>query len=178
MNRVIHLFDRAKEQHWCTRFYCTTCRAQDFTEAVQEYIHADLAKFVEDLKSCDFKELDSRGDWIEGLQIIFSFSEIALGRHNILNHWIEREDIGDRHYDYIFFYLLRYTPDENLLDAWVSKLIKRATLARNVSIVESLLIVLEKRFLNHPDLVHLISNKYLEDRKIKRLFNRYTNNWV
>lgn len=169
MNSVNQLIDQARINKWCTRAFCTTCGAQEFTTSIIE-VSSTNPCFTQDLKECDFNSLTQLNDWTGSMVRVIRYAP-NIYFNEVFLYWLERKDINARIYDNLFFYIVRHYGNKDLVDLWIAKLIEISSEHEDESIVESILIHVKPKVKLYPDLTRLIQNRYTSNYKIMRLAN-------
>ncbi|MFM7729180.1 MAG: hypothetical protein ACKO7B_20950, partial [Flavobacteriales bacterium] len=74
----------------------------------------------------------------------------------ILMHWLRPQGMALRMFDVILFQFVRYSKDEQVRDAWVKRCIQLAQATQDISLIETLLVVVNQRLPEYPELMELI----------------------
>jgi len=170
-NSVNNIFRNAMDENWCTKPFCTTCGSQEFKSAINHEI-SNNHNFLDHLKNCDFSIIEGQENWTGGIYRIFQTPHLIPKSTDVLTYWIERNDITPTQYNYLFFYVVRYSRNTDLKDKWVFKLTDLAKATNNESIVESLLICLKEKVICFPKLINLVEEKFINSSKIKKVYKK------
>jgi len=172
-NPLIEIMKEGIKHKWCMSINCTTCGSLDYRRKVQELagsLGGPLSNALEDL---DINELTSLSKWQEGLVIAVLDLPMPMQRDSALKAWLPNLAGHPRFADYILFRLVRYLSSESeTRRKWISKCISMAVENSDSSLIESLLLVLRKEAIQHPDLITVASSMAKTSQQIRRvLFN-------
>lgn len=170
MNIIDKIYQKATNENWCTKAFCTTCGSFEFNNITENELKANSEVFIDDLRNCDFDVLAQKEDWTGGLYRIFQNIEVFGRKTEILDFWLNRSNISGHQYNSLFFFLVRHSESNDIKDIWTRKLTHIAKQTKNGSIVESLLIDLKDKVKYFPELCNLVETEYLNETKIQRLY--------
>jgi hypothetical protein len=71
-------------------------------------------------------------------------------------HWLRPQGMSLRMFDVILFEFVRYSKDDRVRDAWVKRCFELAQAKQDISLIETLLVVVKQRLAEYPELKELI----------------------
>ncbi len=176
-NSFISLVKKANENNWCIRFFCTTCGAHDFRNALKDIGNPLGGGLVKALKEINPGQLMELNNWKDALLIAVFDLPFMVQREEVLKEWIPVSTNNLNFTDYIVFKVVGLLPRNNKTrQQWIRKCIDIAVDTRDFSLTESLILVLRDEAKKYPRLLE-IANEYAKTSgQMKRVLINTNNN--
>jgi hypothetical protein len=167
-NPFLLIAREAAEKKWCVRPYCTTCGAHEYRRALSEL----AGPLCDALCSVSADDLILVSGWDEALEVAIRDLPIGPQVDTVLRAWLPRVGSTPRFDDVVLFRIVRALPASSATrDAWIAAAVPGAVRNRDVSLVETLLLVLGPAANRFPDLVQVaaeLSNNSEQMRRVLR----------
>ena len=170
------LLNKAKDNKWCVKSFCTTCGSRDFRNKVDEILDNDSDIFLESIKDYDFDFIENYYDFTDAVHLIFNAFRWPGHRDYILENWIDRDDLPLRLADYLLYYIVRYSYSDELKESWVAKCVRMAEVEKDISLTETLLLTLDDDSAKNPALIKLSIELSGKSDKIRKLLRKFIQN--
>lgn len=175
-NPFLETLRRAAEQNWCVKPYCTTCGARDFRSALHA-IGGELGGPLADaLADVNVDELTSLAKWDDAIEIAVRDLPFPSQATSLLESWLPSAEENIRFFDVVLYKLVRYLPEEHPVRAqWIAKGIAFAVQTGDFSLVESLILTLRGKAVQHEQLMRLAKQFAAESKQMKRVLRNACN---
>ena len=175
-NLFLDALRRAEEQNWCVQPSCTTCGARDFRSALRT-IGGELGGPLADaLADVNVDELTSFAKWDDAIEIAVRDLPLPSQATSLLESWLPRAEENVRSFDVVLYKLARYFPEEHPVKAqWIAKGIALAVQTRDFSLVESLILTLRGKAVQHEELISLAKQFAVESKQMQRVLRNACN---
>jgi len=174
-NLFINILKKARENNWCTKYFCTTCGAREFRKELVFQGGNNKKDLLASLESIYDSELIEIEGWCDALKIAF-YDLSMSSRSELLREWLKVSNEKIRFIDVILFHFVRYLKlDEDLYHLWIEKCLDVARRTYDFSLIESLALVLEND-LNKYTEIYQQAVKYAESSSQMRRVLINTNN--
>jgi hypothetical protein len=175
-NLFLETLRRAAEQNWCVQPYCTTCGARDFRSALCA-IGGELGGPLADvLADVNVAELTSLAKWDDAIEIAVRDLPLPSQATSLLESWLSRAEENVRFFDVVLYKLVRYLPEEHPVRAqWIANGIAFAVQTGDFSLVESLILPLRGKAVQHEQLMRLAKQFAAESKQMKRVLRNACN---
>lgn len=175
-NPFLVILGKAIEQDWCIKPYCTTCGARDFRSALQSLGGLLGGPLVNALSEVNFDELMSFPKWDRAIEIAVRDLPVPGQATGLLESWLRRADECIRFFDVVLYRLARYLPEEHPVRAqWITKGIALALQTQDFSLVESLILILERKAMQDEKFITLAKQFAGESEQMKRVLRNACN---
>jgi hypothetical protein len=141
----------AKTKRWCIEFVCTTCGSMEFRNALLKELQNDAVGFIESMKKIDLKHLREYRSITISFYHIYNILycpilyNIKLAQRNLLyellNYWVEKDDIPIRFVDYFMFYIVKNINNNSIKGKYILKSIELIEKEMDISLTETLLLI-------------------------------------
>ena len=113
-------------------------------------------KFIRSMRNYNLRKVENIGKFVNTVNSTLMCLEVQVQMDEILMHWLRPQGMTLRMFDVILFEFVRYSKDEQVRDAWVNRCIELAKAKQDVSLIETLLVVVKQRLPEYPELIALI----------------------
>jgi predicted nucleotidyltransferase len=176
VNPFLKVLRQAVEENWCIQPYCTLCGARQFRFALFEVGGDWGGPLVNALSNVDLDELTSIPHWDDAIEIAVRDLPLPGQASALLEAWLERADGNIRFFDSVLYKLVRYLPEENSVRGqWIAKGIALAEKTRDFSLVESLMLTLRGKAVQHEQLMTLAKQLAVESKQMQRVLRNIYN---
>lgn len=159
-NPLIDIIKKAREQKWCTTPYCTTCGSREYRNSLKDLAGSLGGGLANALAEINPHELISIPDWQDALRVAIIDLPISLQVEGVLKSWLPKITDNIFFADFALYKIVRYLPPDNeIRNKWIELCMSMALNTKNFSLIESLLLVLRHKALDHPDII-LIATEY------------------
>lgn len=175
-NPFLKTLSQAAEQSWCIQPYCTTCGARIFRAALRA-IGGELGGPLADaLVNVNMDELTSLPKWDDAIEIAVRDLPLPGQATSLLESWLPRADENIRFFDVVLYKLVRYLPEEHpVREKWIAKGIALAAQSEDFSLVESMILTLRAKSVQHEQLIILAKQFAAESRQMQRVLRNACN---
>ncbi len=172
VNSFLKALRQAAKENWCVQPYCTTCGAREFRSALRQ-VGGELGGPLADaLADVNLDELTSLPKWNDAIEIV----PLPGQAISLLERWLARADENIRFFDVVLYKLVRYLPEEHPVRAqWIAKGIAFAVETRDFSLVESLILTLRGKAVQHEQLMHLAKQFAVGSKQMQRVLRNACN---
>ncbi len=172
-NPFIDIVRTAEKNKWCTTPYCTTCIAREYRQALKELggrLGGGLADALSELKPT---EITNENNWQNALLTAIIDLPISMQLEGILETWSEKLDEDIDFTDFILFKVIRNISNRSKIwEKWVSGCLSLSLETRNISLIESLLLVIGRKAVEQNELIQIAKDYAKSSRQMRRvLFN-------
>ena len=108
------------------------------------------------MRNYNLRKVENIGKFVNTVNSTLMCYEVQVQMDEILMHWLRPQGMALRMFDVILFEFVRYSKDEQVRDAWVKRCIELAKAKQDVSLIETLLVVVKQRLPEYPELIALI----------------------
>ncbi len=108
------------------------------------------------MRNYNLRKVENIGKFVNTVNSTLMCLEVQVQMDEILMHWLRPQGMTLRMFDVILFEFVRYSKDEQVRDAWVNRCIELAKAKQDVSLIETLLVVVKQRLPEYPELIALI----------------------
>ena len=140
----------------CSNPYCTTCGGRLNQNYPRKFVQLGGQKFIRSMRNYNLRKVEKIGKFINTVNSTLMCLEVQIEMDEILMHWLRPQGMSLRMFDVILFHFVRYSKDENVRHAWVKRCIDLAKAKQDISLIETLLVVVKERLAEYPDLKELI----------------------
>lgn len=128
------------------------------------------AGLLKALKDINTEELIRIENWDNALEIAFYDMPIRTMFADILESWYPNIRKNIKFTDFVLFKIVKYFPEENeQRKKWISECVKIAIEKKSFSLVESLILILQKDACNIPELFELAKDFAKSSDQMKRV---------
>lgn len=172
-NPFIDIVRTAETNNWCTTPYCTTCLAREYRQALKELSGPLGGRLVNALSELSPSEISRENNWQNALLIAIIDLPMSMQLEGILKIWSEKLDEDIDFSDFILFKVIRNISNRsNIWEKWVSGCVLLSLKTRNFSLVESLILVMGPRAIEHNELIQIAKDYAKSSPQMGRvLFN-------
>ena len=152
------LIQTAKSENWCFKYGCTTCGCGEFRNHLDICLKEDKEGFLNSIYNYDFDTINNYNVLTTGIAIVclhLRYLKYYDLEKKILWKWVERNDLPVRLADYVFYHIAGYSHDISLKRKWVNRCVLLASESDNISLVESMFIVLREKAKDYQELLNL-----------------------
>jgi len=108
------------------------------------------------MRNYNLRKVENIRKFVDTVNSTLMCWEVQVQMDEILMHWLRPQGMALRMFDVILFEFVRYSKDEQVRDAWVKRCIELARVKQDVSLIETLLVVVKQRLPEYPELITLI----------------------
>ena len=155
----------------CYNPYCTTCGGCLNQNYPRKFVRLDGEKFIRSMRNYNLRKVEDIGKFVNTVRSTLMCWEVQLQMDEILMHWLRPQGMDLRLFDVILFHFVRYSKDENVRHAWVKRCIELAKAKRDISLIETLLVVVKQRLPEYLELNELIS-AHQSNSRIRKAMKR------
>ncbi len=149
-NTFIDIIRTAENNKWCTTPYCTTCSANEYRQALKN-LGGGLAEMLSELNP---SEITREHNWQDALLTAIIDLPISLQLVGILETWSEKLDEDINFTDFILFKIIRnIAKNSEIWEKWVSGCVSLALATKNFSLIESLLLVMDRKAIEQDEFI-------------------------
>jgi len=178
-NPFIAILTKAKENNWCTNFFCTTCGAHEFRKALKVIGGPSGGGLVKALKEIDVEELTDLENWKDPILIALFDLPFTEQRDEVLKVWMPASTNHLDFTDFIVFKALGLLPINNeTKKKWIEKCIEIVLDTHDFSLTESLILMLGRDAKNYPRLLEIAGEYAKTSAQMKRVLINTNNMWV
>ena len=175
-NPFLEAVRQAAERNWCVQPYCTTCGTGDFRAALHTIGGQLGGPLADALGSVSLRELTSLPHWSGAIELAVRELPLPGQMTSLLESWLDRSDENIRFFDVVLYKLVRHlTKGHPLRERWIAKGIALAVQTRDFSLVESLVLMLRGRAVQHRQLVDLAKEFAAESTQMQRVLRNACN---
>jgi hypothetical protein len=176
VNSFLKALRQAAKENWCVQPYCTTCGAREFRSALRQVGGELGGPLADDLADVNLDELTSLPKWNEAIEIAVRDLPLPGQATSLLERWLTRADENIRFFDVVLYKLVRYLPQEHTVQAqWIAKGIALAVETRDFSLVESLILTLRGKAVQHEQLMYLAKQFTAGSKQMQRVLRNACN---
>lgn len=110
------------------------------------------------MRNYNLRKVENIGKFVDTVNSTLMCLEVQVQMDEILMHWLRPQGMALRMFDVILFEFVRYSKDDLVRDAWVKRCIQLAKAKQDVSLIETMLVVVEDRLPAYPELIALIKS--------------------
>lgn len=171
-NPLLSIIAQADENNWCTDPYCTTCGSLDYRKQLKE-LAGDLGgPLANALEEIDIEDLTTLPNWSGALQIAFISLPLArLQAEGALRRWLPQLSGHIDFADHVLFQIVRYLPAIELKEQWIDTCLEIALAAKNASLIETLILVLDSKANEYPALIDAAYAHANKSRQMRWVLN-------
>ena len=140
----------------CSNPYCTTCGGRLNQNYPRKFVKLGGQKFIRSMRNYNLRKVEKIGKFVNTVHSTLMCLEVQVEMDEILMHWLRPQGMSLRMFDVILFHFVRYSKDENVRHAWVKRCIELAKAKEDISLIETLLVVVKERLSEYPELKELI----------------------
>ena len=140
----------------CSNPYCTTCGGRLNQNYPRKFVKLGGQKFIRSMRNYNLRKVENIEKFVNTVNSTLMCWEVQIQMDEILMHWLRPQGMALRMFDVILFEFVRYSKDEQVRDAWVKRCIELAKAKQDVSLIETLLVVVKQRLPEYPELTVLI----------------------
>jgi hypothetical protein len=140
----------------CTNPYCTTCGGRLNQNYPRKFVKLGGQKFIRSMRNYNLRNVEHIGKFVNTVNSTLMCWEVQVQMDEILMHWLRPQGMSLRMFDVILFQFVRYSKDEHVRHAWVKRCIELAKAKQDISLIETLLVVVKQRLAEYPELKELI----------------------
>ena len=140
----------------CSNPYCTTCGGRLNQNYPRKFVKLGGQKFIRSMRNYNLRKVEKIGKFVNTVHSTLMCLEVQVEMDEILMHWLRPQGMSLLMFDVILFHFVRYSKDENVRHAWVKRCIELAKAKEDISLIETLLVVVKERLPEYPDLKELI----------------------
>ncbi len=140
----------------CSNPYCTTCGGRLNQNYPRKFVKLGGQKFIRSMRNYNLRKVENIRKFVDTVNSTLMCWEVQAQMDEILMHWLRPQGMALRMFDVILFEFVRYSKDEQVRNAWVKRCIDLAKSKQDVSLIETLLVVVKQRLPEHPELMALI----------------------
>ena len=108
------------------------------------------------MRNYNLRKVENIHKFVDTVNSTLMCWEVQVQMDEILMHWLRPQGMALRMFDVILFEFVRYSKDDKVRDAWVRRCIELAKAKQDVSLIETLLVVVKQRLSEYPELIALI----------------------
>jgi len=165
----------AAERKWCVQPYCTTCGAREYRAALSELAGPLGGPLCDALCQVPTDDLVRVPRWDEALEVAIRDLPLGAQVEAVLRAWLPRVGSVLRFDDVVLFRIVRALPVTSLTrDAWIVAAVPGAVSNRDLSLVETLLLVLGPAANRFPELVRVASELSNDSEQMRRVLRNTT----
>ncbi len=113
-------------------------------------------KFIRSIRNYNLRKVENIGKFVNTVNSTLMCLEVQVQMDEILMHWLRPQGMSLRMFDVILFEFVRYSKDDRVRDAWVKRCFELAQAKQDISLIETLLVVVKQRLAEYPELKELI----------------------
>jgi hypothetical protein len=140
----------------CSNPYCTTCGGRLNQNYPRKFVKLGGQKFIRSMRNYNLRKVEHIGKFVNTVNSTLMCWEVQVQMDEILMHWLRPQGMSLRMFDVILFQFVRYSKDEQVRHAWVKRCIELAKAKQDISLIETLLVVVKQRLAEYPELKELI----------------------
>jgi hypothetical protein len=140
----------------CSNPYCTTCGGRLNQNYPRKFVKLGGQKFIRSMRNYNLRKVENIRKFVDTVNSTLMCLEVQVQMDEILMHWLRPQGMALRMFDVILFEFVRYSKDEQVRHAWVKRCIELAKAKQDVSLIETLLVVVKQRLPEYPELITLI----------------------
>ncbi len=129
------------------------------------------------MRNYNLRKVENIRKFVDTVNSILMCWEVQIQMDEILMHWLRPQGMTLRMFDVILFEFVRYSKDEQVRDAWVKRCIELAMAKQDVSLIETLLVVVKQRLPEYPELITLIK-MHQEHPRLQKAVRRCKVDWI
>lgn len=169
-NEFIKIVQTAVEKRYCITMGCTTCISHEYRTMLMEMGETkeeSILKLTKALSDIDPQELRFVPEWRNAIRIAY-FDLPFYVRPGILESWIKVLDRSIDFTDYVTYYIIRYSSDENdEWKNWIKTSIEIAIIKEHESLAESLLWCIANKINDYPDFFEYCKEVAVNSKKVR-----------
>ena len=108
------------------------------------------------MRNYNLRKVEHIGKFVNTVNSTLMCWEVQVQMDEILMHWLRPQGMALRMFDVILFQFVRYSQDEQVRHAWVKRCIELAQTKQDISLIETLLVVVKQCLAEYPELKALI----------------------
>lgn len=164
------LLATASLQRWCVNRNCSTCGSNNYRTEIERLAGDDGEPLADALRSIAPSRLVTYRDWADGLVIAFNSLPNAQQGESVLRSWLAKAGQSPQFDDVVLFRILRSDScDAGVREAWIAAAIPDAVRRKDASLLETLLLVLDRSASRHQDLVRAASEIAVGSAQMRRV---------
>jgi hypothetical protein len=140
----------------CSNPYCTTCGGRLNQNYPRKFVKLGGEKFIRSIRNYNLRKVENIGKFVNTVNSTLMCLEVQVQMDEILMHWLRPQGMSLRMFDVILFEFVRYSKDDRVRDAWVKRCFELAQAKQDISLIETLLVVVKQRLAEYPELKELI----------------------
>lgn len=171
------LIQTAKSEKWCYKYGCSTCGCGEFRNHINICLKEDKEGFLKSIYDYDFTGIDNYKEFTIGIYLVclhLNYLKSYGLADSILAKWVERSDLTVRLADYAFYRIAGYSRNIPLKRKWVDKCVELANQSNDISLVESMLIVLREKAKDYQELLDLANDLAKKSGTINNLLIKFS----
>jgi hypothetical protein len=169
----IAVLKHAQANKWCVEPGCTTCGATEFRKALHKVAGDVGGPLANSLSDIDLNELQACQHWADATEI--ALRDLPLGVpqiEGVLKAWLPQTHQHIRILDRVLFKIVRYLPATSSIRAdWIRVSEEVALATKDFSLVESLVLVIGDRAVEHLELIGLAQQIAQESPQMRRVIH-------
>jgi|TARA_B100001971_G_scaffold185118_1_gene184205 Fe2+ transport system protein FeoA len=169
-NDFINIVRTAVENRYCITMGCTTCISHEYRTMLMEMgetTEESIIKLTKALSGIDPQELRFVSEWRDALRIAY-FDLPFYVRSGILESWIKVLDRSIDFTDYVTYYIIRYSSNENdEWKNWIKSSIELAKKEEHESLTESLIWCISRKINDYPEFFEYCKEYAANSKKVK-----------